>query len=97
DGCLARDGEGCGVGAVRRGEPIEIVEECLQLRGRQGHRRVGAHWMPAVAELGRPAQRRLAVAAHPDRRVWLLYGLRLTAERIEPVEPAGERRRALGP
>src|SRR5215510_4503564 len=53
--------------------------------------------MPAVAELRRPAQRRLAVASHPDRRVGLLHGLRLTAERIKAVEPAGERGRTLGP
>src|SRR5713226_2936200 len=53
--------------------------------------------MPAVAEPRHPAERELAVAAHPDRRMRLLHRMGQAAHGLEAVELAAERGGVLGP
>src|SRR5438093_1763709 len=88
---LVADRERFRVAAGFLGEPIQLVEQRVQLRRGQRDRGIGAHRVPAVAEARDPAQRGLAVAAHPDRRMGLLDRLGEKADAVEAVEPARER------
>src|SRR5262249_13122285 len=69
----------------------EAAERLGELRGRLRRR------VPAVAQHGDAAERAGAVAAHPNRRVWLLQRLRREAHVAKAEEFAFERRVVLGP
>src|SRR6266536_2564125 len=66
---LIGNGEARGIATFRLGEPSKLGEQGRQLGRAKGHGGIRAHRMPAIAETRRPAQRGLAVTAHPDRRM----------------------------
>src|SRR6266700_290986 len=94
---LIGNGEARGIATFRLGEPSKLGEQGRQLGRAKGHGGIRAHRMPAIAETRRPAQRGLAVTAHPDRRMGLLHRRGQALYRLEPIEFARERGRAFGP